>query len=294
MPFGFIFAAVVFAVVCLWPGGPTLAPGAGAGRAASLLWAMLGASLSLGLLLRQPWARFAGIAAAAFLAALGARQILLSGGVADHLVFFAALATLVLLAIPVTGDARRGLPPQAPRRRLLAGSLGITTAGSLLCLVGIVFWSFLSTQEVPAGRPSRSAAAPRTLGARGAEARVRWNAFGPALERAGADGKPVLLQFYASWCGACKLMNRTTFRHPEVVERLGDVIPVRVDAEDAVREMGPSGVELAEKYEIQGYPTHIVLDPAGRELSRRTGYLEPAVFLTWLERVMQRPRSTRG
>src|SRR5207249_4654399 len=37
---------------------------------------------------------------------------------------------------------------------------------------------------------------------------------------AAANGKPVLLDFYADWCVSCKEMDRFTFTDPRVVNRL--------------------------------------------------------------------------
>ncbi len=50
-----------------------------------------------------------------------------------------------------------------------------------------------------------------------------------ALVRAGAEGRPVMLEFYADWCVSCKEMEDSTFRDPRVRAALGDALLLRAD-----------------------------------------------------------------
>ena len=286
-----------------------LAPPPALGLLAGILWTVLGASLSLGLLLRQRWARWVGLAASTLLAGIGAVQIDRRGEALDFVVLLASAATLVLLALPGTGDARRGVAEGGAPRSTLGRALGWTSSASLV-LLGIVAASTLllsaeghgkrpSTGDSPArgtsgfaprstlDSPSPASSSPRSAAASGmggSRPGVPWSTFGAGLKRARADGRPMLVDFYADWCGACKIMDRTTFHHPDVVRRLADLVPVRVNAEDEAPHDGHVGTELAGRFAIRGYPTIVLLDPEGREISRRTGVLEPEVLLDWLDR----------
>jgi len=90
-----------------------------------------------------------------------------------------------------------------------------------------------------------------------------------ALEAAKAQNKPVFIKGYTDWCGYCKLLDRKTLSDDEVVSYLNaHFINIRVNMERA------DGPEIASKYRINGFPTLLVLSPAGKELDRFIGYRE--------------------
>ena len=50
-------------------------------------------------------------------------------------------------------------------------------------------------------------------------------------------------------------------------------------------ELKKQNQELAEKFEIEGFPTLVLLDPQGKEAARNVGYLQggPEGFVKWVE-----------
>jgi thiol-disulfide isomerase/thioredoxin len=101
--------------------------------------------------------------------------------------------------------------------------------------------------------------------------------FEEALARAGSLGRFLLVDATATWCGPCRLMERTTWRDPEViawVEAHAVAIQVDVDEQQAV----------AQALGIQAMPTMILFE-RGEEKDRAVGLKRPAEMLAWLQGV---------
>lgn len=112
-----------------------------------------------------------------------------------------------------------------------------------------------------------------------------------ALERAKAEKKDVLLDFSGSdWCGWCmkldkEITNTSAFR--EYAKK--HLILVLVDFpryKPQTAALKKQDQELANKFQIEGYPTLIVLNPEGEKIGQ-LGYMEggPTVFLKELDKV---------
>ena len=75
-----------------------------------------------------------------------------------------------------------------------------------------------------------------------------------ALAAARAEGKPVFIDFYTSWCGPCKMMARDVFPQPKVGDYFNaSFVCIKLDAEK-------EGKEQARKFEVKAYPTFKVID----------------------------------
>lgn len=92
---------------------------------------------------------------------------------------------------------------------------------------------------------------------------------------------PVMLDFYADWCVACKEMEHMTFSNAEVARQLGKVVLLQAD----VTANTPEERALMKRFNLYGPPGIVFFNHAGKEVpqSRVIGYLEPGAFLAHIK-----------
>ncbi|MEO8181686.1 MAG: thioredoxin family protein, partial [Deltaproteobacteria bacterium] len=115
------------------------------------------------------------------------------------------------------------------------------------------------------------------------QGQLQWeHSEAAATQRASSEAKPVLLDFTAEWCGACKELARHTFADPTVLREASRFVAVRVDA---TSDDDPAVDQLKDKYGVVGLPTVILLGANGQERARITQFVPPDQFLTTLRSV---------
>ncbi len=126
--------------------------------------------------------------------------------------------------------------------------------------------------------------------------RMEW-ADGGVLELRSLQGHPVMLNFWATWCGPCRLempeIVRQAHAHPELV-----VLAINVqEKEEAVRRFAEEfememPVVRDEKgsvrtlYQLRGMPTSIFIDREGRIVATWAGLLTPDHLDELLARIL--------
>jgi len=98
------------------------------------------------------------------------------------------------------------------------------------------------------------------------------------LEIAKREDKLVMLDFYASWCAACKELDHKTYADPAVAAKLANYVNIKLD----FTRSSETTEALTEKYQIPGLPVVIFMDAEGRVLKRFTGFVGPEEMLSIL------------
>ena len=103
-----------------------------------------------------------------------------------------------------------------------------------------------------------------------------------ALARSADADKPVLVDFFAEWCVACKVMEDTTLSDPRVLDAMAGYDLYRVD----ITEINQENQNIMADYDIFGLPSFVFFAPDGEEVpeSRVLGEMDSERFLKHLER----------
>lgn len=103
------------------------------------------------------------------------------------------------------------------------------------------------------------------------------------LKEAQKTGKPFWVDFYAVWCGPCKMMSNRTFKDNSVGQFSNqNFIAYKLDCEKG------EGPQLANKHKINAYPTIIAFDANGNEINRYVGFMDAMQFQEWLKKSLEK------
>ena len=126
-----------------------------------------------------------------------------------------------------------------------------------------------------------------------APADVTWlTDYDAAKAKAKSDNKLMLLDFTGSdWCGYCKLMQAEIFSKPQFQDYASkNLVLVELDfprTKPQSVEVRRQNMKLASEYDIEGFPTLIVLSPDGKPVAVFPGYIRggPETLIAALEKL---------
>jgi thioredoxin-like negative regulator of GroEL len=90
--------------------------------------------------------------------------------------------------------------------------------------------------------------------------------YAEAKAQAVSQNKPILIDFFAEWCGPCKQFAAAVGSNAEIQKALEPVILYRVDSEKG------AGKDLAKEFSVRAYPTFIMVNKDGQMLDIWLGY----------------------
>ena len=195
------------------------------------------------------------------------------------LTWFTVLLGVFLVVLAVTAGATDSLPhdtPMFPRFKKAGGIValivGIYLLGGTLLINGLFLPPILNCSV---GQGSFSpAVTPMSSWIKASEA---------AIAQAKADKKPVILDFGAEWCAACRKLEKETLSASKVADALNRFVTMKVD----MTRPTPPTEKLRRTYNVVGFPTLVFIDSDGKVRSDMTqvGFIDADTFLDILARV---------
>ncbi len=93
---------------------------------------------------------------------------------------------------------------------------------------------------------------------------AHWNedTFQDNLDKANKSGKPVMVDFFATWCGPCKLAAPVIDKLADEMKDSIEVVKVDVDENNGI----------ASRFGVMSIPTVIIFDTDGKEAAKQIGY----------------------
>jgi len=169
----------------------------------------------------------------------------------------------------------------------------VSMATFVIAGAGVIAWLSTPPTTANAAEPNRPKTPPATQPATSQPATSRPADNGEvfldikldaALKKAAQEKKVVFIDFYTTWCGPCKMLDKQTWPNPTVRKFLRQhTIPLRLDAE---REK-----VIAKRYRINVYPSLVFIKPDGTERGRFAGFRDPQAFLDEAGSVLGLPRN---
>jgi thiol:disulfide interchange protein len=101
--------------------------------------------------------------------------------------------------------------------------------------------------------------------------------FESALVRSKAEGKPLLVDFSATWCPTCRAMHSEVFTNEAVKQAIAErYVLARVDADS------PEAPAFMHRYTTKVLPSILIISSDGALLRRIPVVLDPTVFARFL------------
>jgi len=122
------------------------------------------------------------------------------------------------------------------------------------------------------------------IGATMPKATLVWQhvALRDARAKALGSQQPLIVDFGAAWCTACKELDKITFARDDVRQEAGRFMAVKVDA---TNDEDPEVTATMGDYKVVGLPTVLIFDSKGNEAVRYTDFVEPDQFLAAIKKV---------
>jgi len=170
----------------------------------------------------------------------------------------AALALPFFLGIgmaipwPIAGAGLASLPKPGPWMVRVKQAFGVLILGTAV-YYGYLSYGLFANQWVDAADVSSSVEEKLKAG---------WHSsLAEGLAVAEREGKPVLIDMWATWCKNCLTMDKTTLADSEVKAALEGYVKIKVQAEQPDE---PPSVDLMKRFKAVGLPAYAIIRPTSK------------------------------
>jgi thiol:disulfide interchange protein DsbD len=151
---------------------------------------------------------------------------------------------------PIAGAGLSRLPKPGPWMVRVKQAFGVLILGTAI-YYGYLSYGLFADRFVDAAEVSSSVEAKLKEG---------WHAsLAEGLAAAEREGKPVLIDLWATWCKNCLTMDKTTLASGEVTEALSGYVKIKYQAEQP--DASPAA-EVMKRFKAVGLPAYAILKPA--------------------------------
>jgi thiol:disulfide interchange protein len=115
---------------------------------------------------------------------------------------------------------------------------------------------------------------------------IQWSAdLAAGFQKAKRENKILMIEFTAEWCPYCRMMEDSVFTRPDVIQKAGQFVPVRIDV-DKQPGIANQYQANARKYGGSGIPNVLFLNREGEKLMHAIGYFNDREFLAKMDSVL--------
>jgi thiol:disulfide interchange protein len=170
----------------------------------------------------------------------------------------AALALPFFLGIgmaipwPIAGAGLASLPKPGPWMVRVKQAFGVLILGTAV-YYGYLAYGLFADRFVDSAEVSSSVEEKLKAG---------WHSsLAEGLAVAEREGKPVLIDMWATWCKNCLTMDKTTLTDPAVTAALDGYVKIKVQAEQPDE---PPSADLMKRFKAVGLPAYAIIRPSSK------------------------------
>ncbi|MFN3967112.1 MAG: thioredoxin family protein [Endomicrobiia bacterium] len=110
---------------------------------------------------------------------------------------------------------------------------------------------------------------------------IQWvYSLSEGLKLSKEKNKPLMVEFYADWCGYCKKLDNETYSNPDIVKLSEEFICVKINTD--------KDPDDARKYRVSGLPTIIFLNSNGDIIEKVIGYRNSNDFINIMSGIIKK------